>query len=81
MITNTNNVYIYFNIFILFEVDTLLTRVYLEFVSIIKVAIIVYNYFGYYKYIDNSSHFSKFYYNIIIEKKIPEFGFANYITF
>lgn len=80
MIIDTNDVYIYCDLFIEFKASTKLSRVYQNFVSIIKTTIIVNNNFDYFKRIDNGSHFCKSWYSKIIEKKILIFGFVNYIN-
>lgn len=80
MITNMNNVCTCYALFIPFRLDTLLTRVYLEFVSTIKAAVIVKNNLDYCRYINNSSHFCKPCYNMIIKKKIAKFEFVNCIN-
>lgn len=80
VIANTNNVCVYCNLFILFRAGKLLTKVHLDFVLAIKTTIKVINNLICYGYNDNSSHLCKFCYSIIIEKKIPKFGFANCIN-
>lgn len=79
MIININNICTYYSLFILFEADTLI-KVCLQFIFTIKATIIVKNNHNYCRYIDKRSYFCKFYYNMIIEKKILKLGFANYIN-
>lgn len=80
MIADTNDVCICCDLYILFEANMLLTRVYLKFISTIKTAVIVKDNLNYYKYTDNSSYFYKSCYSIIFETKIPKFGSTNYIN-
>lgn len=81
MITNINDVCTYYNLFTLFWANTLLTKVYLDFVLAIKVDVMVNNNFNYCGSIDNSFHFCKSCYNMINRKKILKFKSANYIIF
>lgn len=64
----------------MFKASIILTRVYLDFEFAIEAAIIITNDFNYCRYINASSHFCKSSYTIIVEKKISEFGSANYIN-
>lgn len=60
-------------IYFFFKTVILLIKVYLKFIlaiKAIKIAIIINNNLDYYKYSNISSYFCKFYYNIIIKKKI-----------
>lgn len=57
IIVDINNVYIYFNLFILFEMSILLTKVHSGFVQVIKAAIIANNNPNYYKRTNNSFYF------------------------
>lgn len=81
MIADTNDVCICYDLYILFEANMLLTRVYLKFISTIKTAVIVKDNLDYYKYTDNNSYFCKSCYSIIFETKILKFGSTNYINF
>lgn len=58
----------------------LLTKVHLDFKLVIKATVMVNNNLDYYRYINNNFHFCKSYYDMIIKKKIPKFGSANYIN-
>lgn len=77
MIADTNDVFACYGLYILFQGGIMLIRVYLEFVSVIKVAVIIKDDLDYYGYTDNSSYFCKSYYDMIFKKKIPKFGSAN----
>lgn len=79
MNADTNNICIYSNLFF-FGANILPTKVHSEFISTIKTTVIVDNDLDYDKHTNNSFYFSKFYYNMIIEKKIPEFESTNYIN-
>lgn len=68
MIVDTNNVYACYGLYILFEAGTFLTRRYPEFVSTIKVAVIIEDNLDYCGHIDNRSHICKSYYAMIFEK-------------
>lgn len=46
----------------------------------IKATVIVDDDLDYYRYIHNNSYFCKFYYSIIVKKKISKFGSTNYIN-
>lgn len=80
VIINTNNIYIYFSLFILFKAGTILIKIYPNFIFVIKTTIIIKDNLDYYKRINIDSHFCKFYYTIVIEKKILKFRFTNYIN-
>lgn len=80
MIANTNNVYIYYGLLILFWANILLIKVYLEFISAIKACVILENNIDYWRHIDNGFHLCKSCYSIIVKKKIPQFRSANYIN-
>lgn len=54
---DTNNVYIYCSLFILFDTSILLTKIYLEVILAKKTAVIVNNCLNYCRYNDNNSHF------------------------
>lgn len=75
-----NNVCAYCNLFIPFETDILLTKVYLEFVLAIEAAVIVNNDPDCYERTDNNFHFCNICYDIIVEKQIPKFESANCIN-
>lgn len=60
IITNINNVYGYYNLFILFKISTLLAKIYLEFILAIETNIIVNNNLDCYRYINNSFYFCNF---------------------
>lgn len=80
IITNTNDIYTCFILYISFRTGTLLIRVYPDFISIIKAVVIIEDNLDCCRYIDNDFHFCKSCYSMIIKKKIPKFGFANYIN-
>lgn len=80
MIVDINDIYAYYGLFILFRAGILLTRIYSDFILAIKATIIANDNLDYYKYTNNDSDFCKFYYSIIIEKKITKFRFANFIN-
>lgn len=80
MFINTNNVYIRYGLFILFKVDILFIKIHVKFVSAKKVIITVKNNLDCCGYINNSFHFCKSYYGIIIDRKISKFRFANFIN-
>lgn len=80
MIIDTNNICIYYSLFILFVVDIFLIEIYLKFVLAIKTIFIINNNLDYCKHINNSSYFCKSYYSIIDEKNILKFGFIHYIN-
>lgn len=80
VIVGINNVYAYYDLFILFRVNILLIKIYPDFVIAIKAVIIVNDNLDYCGRIDNSSHFYKFCYDIIVEKMIPKFESINYIN-
>lgn len=80
MIADINNIYIYYSLFIPFKINTLLPKIYLNFISLIKITIIVNDNFDYYKYTNNSSKFCKSYYSMIVEKIPLKFESANYIN-
>lgn len=80
VIVDTNDVYAYCGLLIVFETGSLLTRVYPEFVSAIEASVIVKNDLDYCGYTDNGFQFCKSCYGMIIEKKIPKFGSANCIN-
>lgn len=80
MIADTNNVCACYNFFILFGANIILTRVYSDFVSAIKAAIIVKKDFDCCGRINASSYFCKFCYSIIVKKKILKFGSATCIN-
>ncbi len=80
VILDINNVCACCGLFIPFEINTLLTKVHLEFVSAIKAAIIVNDDLDYYKRTDNSSYFYNTCYGMIVEKQIPKFGSTNCIN-
>lgn len=81
VIANTNNVYVYYNLLIFFVADILLTKIYLKFLLAIKTAIIVNNNLDYYRYINNSSYFCKFCYDIIVKKKYQNLDLLTILTF
>lgn len=68
MIVDINNVYTYYNLFILFKINTLLTKVYQDFILAIEIDIIINDYLDYYRCIDNNSHSYNSYYGMIVEK-------------
>lgn len=80
IIIDIRDIYVYCSLFILFGTDTLLIRIYLEFVSIIGAVIISEDNFDCCGYTDNSSYFYKSCYGIIIKKNISKFRSANYIN-
>lgn len=80
MISNKSDVYAYSSWYILFKTGILLTKIYLQFVSTIEVVLIVENNLNYCGPIDNSCHFCKSYYGMIVKEKILIFGFTNYIN-
>lgn len=80
IIVATNNILAYYNLFILLGASSLLTQVYPEFLSTIKIAIIAKNNLNCYGHTDNGSYFCKSCYSIIIKKKIPKFRSVNCIN-
>lgn len=80
MIADINNICICYGLFILFRAGTILTRVNPNFISAIETAIIIKDDLNCYKHLDYSSYFCKFCYAMVVEKKIPKFGSANYIN-
>lgn len=58
----------------------MLTKVYSDFLSAIKVVVIVKDDLDYCGGNNTISHFCKSYYVIVVEKKILKFGFANCIN-
>ena len=69
IIADTNNIYACYSLFILFKTNTILTKIYPNFVFAIKIAIIVKDNLEYYGFINTGSHFYQFCYTIAIEKK------------
>ncbi len=80
MIPETNDVYAFFSSFIPFGAGNLLTKIHLEIIFTIKAAVIVKDDLDHCGYSDNSFNFYKSCYDIIVEKKILRFEFANYIN-
>lgn len=80
MIVDTNNIYAYSNLFIPFEAGILPIKVYLDFILVLKIAVMVNKNLYYCRCIDNDSHFCKFFYNMIVKKKISKLKFPNYIN-
>lgn len=80
VIVNTNNISTCYGFFIPFRVGIMLTRIYCNVRSAIKTIVIVKDDFDYCRYIDVRSHFYKFYYAMIVEKKISKFKSINYIN-
>lgn len=80
MITDTNNVSTCFGLLIVFGTDFLLIRIYPEFVSTIEADVMVEDYLDRCECTDNGFQFCKFYYDMIIEKKISKFESANCIN-
>lgn len=80
IIVDTNHIYIYCSLFILFKADTFLIKVYSQFVIVIKAIIIVNISLDYCNHANNSFYCYKFCYNLIVEKKISNFRSANYIN-
>lgn len=80
MIADTNNICTHCNLFMRFGAKILLTKVYSDFVSIIKAAVMVNNDFIHCKYIDNNFHFCKSCHDMIVKKKILIFRSINYIN-
>lgn len=70
MITGTSNVYIWYDLFILFGTSVILTKKKLYFLSAIKTVIMVEDDLDYCKHIDAGSHLWKSCYKIVVEKKI-----------
>ena len=68
VIIDTNDVYAYCNLFLLFGTNILLIKVYPECVLAIKAIIIVDDNLDYYRHIDNSSYFCNICYGMIIMK-------------
>lgn len=52
MILIINNVCTYYNLFILFKIGIILIKIYLNFISVIEIAIIVKNNLDYYRHVD-----------------------------
>lgn len=80
VIVDTNDVCTCSSVFIPFRTSTLLIKEHSELVSVIKVSVIVDDDLDRYGHTNNNSHFCNFYYNMIIEKKIPKFGSSNCIN-
>ena len=80
VIANSDNVYTCYDLFILFKTDTILTKIYPDFISAIKTAIIDKDNLKYCRHINAGSHFCNSCFIIVVEKKIIKFGFANYIN-
>lgn len=79
-IVDINDVCICYSLFFPFKANTILIKIYLNFVSTIKIIIIVENHLNCYKYKDAIFNFCKSYYKIVIKIKIPKFEFANCIN-
>lgn len=80
VIADTNDVCACCGLLIVFGTGSLLTRLYPEFVSAIKVGVIVEDDLDCCGCTDNGFQFCKSCYGMIIEKKIPKFGSANCIN-
>lgn len=80
MIIDIYDLYVCCDSYILFLTVILLIRIYPEFISFIKIAIIVEENLVYYGPVNNIFHFCKSYYGITVERKISKFRSANYIN-
>lgn len=80
VIVHSNDVYIYYGLFIPFGTGTLLTKVYPKYLSAIKATVIIDDDFKFCGYTDNSFHFCNTYYYMNIEKQISKFKSANCIN-
>lgn len=81
MITDTNNIRTYCSLFIPFRADTILTKVYLDFIFAIKIAIIVKDDLDYYRYFDSSSHFCKFCCTMLLKKRYQNLDLLTALIF
>lgn len=80
MVIDTNNVCIYYILYILFRINTLLIKLYPDFILVIKAAIIFDHDLNYCKRTNNNSHFYNTYNVMIVEKQISKFSSANCTT-
>lgn len=80
VIANINDVCAYCGLFIPLGASILPTKVYLDFVLAIKAIIIGDDNLNYCRHINNGFHSCKFYYGMIVKKKISKFRFANCIN-
>lgn len=80
MIIDINNICTYYGLFIPFGAGIMMTKIYLDFISLIKVAVIIEDDFDSYGHIVADSHFCKFCYAIVVEKKFLKFRFRNCIN-
>lgn len=80
VIADTNDVYAYYGLLVVFGTGFLPTRVYPDFVSVIEENVIVEDNLDYCGYTDNGFQFCKSCYGMIIERKIPKYWSANCIN-
>lgn len=81
MIVDTINICVCYSLFLWFGATTMLTRIYLDFLFPIEVAVIVKDDLKYCGHIHTSSNFYKSYYIMVIKKKYQNLDLLTILIF